>query len=219
MTGVQTCALPILRFLRNEPPHRRYGRVFVCSPEEARGREFDVVFLPGLAEGVFPRRAKEDPLLLDVHRAKASEHLTRQGERVARERLLLRCAAGAAALKLVVSYPRMDVSQGRPRVPSFYALEILRAGEGRLPDLREFEKKAADHAAVRLGRPAPQDPLEALDDAEYDLAKLDVALRLPAAEARGSMRYLVEVSPVLARSLRTRYRRWNRAWSDRKSVV
>ena len=208
-----------LRFLRNDPPHRRYGRVFICSPEEVRGREFAVVFLPGLAEGVFPRRALEDPLLLDTHRAKAAAHLTRQLERVARERLLLRCAAAAAIERLVVSYPRMDVAQGRPRVPSFYALEILRAGEGRLPDLREFEKHAAEQAAVRLGRPAPQDPKQALDDAEYDLSQLDLAMQQSPEEARGSMRYLVEVSPVLARSLRTRYRRWSRAWSGADGIV
>jgi len=48
--------------LRTDPPKRRYGRVFVGSIEEARGRSFDVVLLPGLAEGLFPRRAFEDPL-------------------------------------------------------------------------------------------------------------------------------------------------------------
>ena len=46
-----------LRFLRPEPPERRWGRVFVGSIEEARGCEFRVVFLPGLAEGLFPQRA------------------------------------------------------------------------------------------------------------------------------------------------------------------
>ena len=56
--------------LRNDPPRRRYGHVFVGSIDEARARTFDVVFLPGLAEGLFPRRALEDPLLLDVHRVK-----------------------------------------------------------------------------------------------------------------------------------------------------
>ena len=36
-----------LRMLRLEPPHRRYGSVFVGSIDEARGRVFDIVFLPG----------------------------------------------------------------------------------------------------------------------------------------------------------------------------
>ena len=84
-----------LGFLRSEPPKRRYGRVFVGSIDEARGRSFDVVFLPGLAEGLFPRRALEDPLLLDEQRAGLG--LDQQDQRVARERMLMRSAAAAAA--------------------------------------------------------------------------------------------------------------------------
>ena len=147
-----------LGLLRNEPPKRRYGQVFVGSIEEARGRSFDVVFVPGLAEGLFPRRALEDPLLLDQHRIKLTAPLDTQDDRVARERMLLRSAAAAAVTRLVVSYPRMDVTQARPRVPSFYALEVVRAAEGRLPSLREFEKRAAQNAPSRLDWPAPGDP-------------------------------------------------------------
>ena len=44
-----------------------------------------------------------------------------------KERLLLRIAAAAATKTLTVSYPRVNVEQARPRVPSFYALEVLRA--------------------------------------------------------------------------------------------
>jgi len=46
-----------LRFLRRDPPAQRWGRVFVGAVDEARGREFGVVFLPGLAEGLFPKSA------------------------------------------------------------------------------------------------------------------------------------------------------------------
>src|SRR5580658_6867780 len=97
--------------LRTEPARRRYGQVFVGSIDEARGRAFDVVFLPGLAEGLFPRRALEDPLLLDELRVKLSPDLDTQDRRVARERMLLHYAAAAAVDSLVVSYPRMDVTQ------------------------------------------------------------------------------------------------------------
>ena len=85
-----------LRFLRNDPPARRYGQVFVCTPEEIRGRAFEYVFLPGLAEGLFPRRAFEDPLLLDTYRARLGG-LAMKDDRVARERLLLKLAAAAAS--------------------------------------------------------------------------------------------------------------------------
>ncbi len=208
-----------LGFLRSEPPKRRYGRVFVGSIEEARGRSFDVVFLPGLAEGLFPRRSLEDPLLLDVYRAKLGAGLDTQEQRVARERMLLRSAAAAASKNLVVSYPRMDVAQSRARVPSFYALEVIRAAEGRLPSLREFGKRAAASAPARLDWPAPSHPRDAIDDAEYDLASLQASLKLRGAAATGSARYLMQSNEALSRSLRTRGRRWRNFWSSADGLV
>jgi ATP-dependent helicase/nuclease subunit B len=205
--------------LRNDPPKRRYGRVFVGSIEEARGRSFDVVFLPGLAEGLFPRRAFEDPLLLDEHRVQLAAGLQTQDDRVAGERMLLRSAAAAAAQSLVVSYPRMDVTQARARVPSFYALEVVRAAEGRLPSLREFEKRAARAASSRLDWPAPANPRDAIDDAEYDLASLQASLKLRGAAGTGSARYLMLANASLARSLRTRGRRWLSRWFDADGIV
>ena len=199
--------------LRNEPARRRYGQVFVGSIDEARGRAFDVVFLPGLAEGLFPRRALEDPLLLDDYRDNLKTCLDTKHQRNARERMLLRSAAAAAGVRLVVSYPRMDVTQARARVPSFYALEVVRAAEGRLPSLREFEKRAAKNAPSRLEWPASADPEMAIDDAEYDLASLRLA------QAKGSARYLMEVNSHLAQSLRTRWMRWESRWSVADGIV
>jgi ATP-dependent helicase/nuclease subunit B len=208
-----------LGFLRSEPPKRRYGRVFVGSIEEARGRAFDVVFLPGLAEGLFPRRSLEDPLLLDEHRSKLAAGLDLQDQRVARERMLLRSAVATATASFIVSYPRMDVAQSRARVPSFYALEVVRAAEGRLPSLHEFEKRAARSAPARLDWPAPANPSEAIDDAEYDLASLQAALKLRGAAATGSARYLMQSNEALTRSLRTRWRRWHNSWSSADGLV
>jgi len=208
-----------LSFLRTDPPKRRYGHVFIGSIDEARGRAFDAVFLPGLAEGLFPRRALEDPLLLDEHRVRLAAALETQDQRVARERMLLRSAAAAASQQFVVSYPRMDVTQARSRVPSFYALEVVRASEGRLPSLREFEKRAAKSAPARLDWPAPRDPAIAIDDAEYDLASLHTALQLRGAQAKSSARYLMETNPSLANSLRTRGRRWRNRWCAADGLV
>jgi ATP-dependent helicase/nuclease subunit B len=205
--------------LRNEPPRGRYGQVFVGSIEEARGRSFEAVFLPGLAEGLFPRRALEDPLLLDEHRLKLGAGLDTQALRVAHERMLLRYSAAAALTRFVVSYPRMDLVQARPRVPSFYALEVLRAAEGRLPSLREFEKRAAGSAPSRLDWPAPLDKNTAIDDAEFDLAALHTALKLRGIASKGSARYLMESNESLARSLRTRGRRWRNRWTYADGLV
>ena len=54
-----------LQMLELDPPRSRYGRVFVGSPHQARGRTFRVVFVAGLAERMFPQRPHEDPMLLD----------------------------------------------------------------------------------------------------------------------------------------------------------
>ena len=203
-----------LRFLRRDPPLRRYGRVFVGTIEEARGRSFEAVFLPGLAEGLFPRKVFEDAILLDDYRRQLPG-LFLQDDRVLHERMLLHIALGAAKSRLVFSYPRVDVAQSRPRVPSFYALEIIRAARGRLPDLQEFEKEAAQAAPSRLDWPAPRNQMEAIDDAEYDLA----TLALKPKEARATGRYLIEANPALVRSLRTRYRRWRGSWSEADGLV
>ena len=204
-----------LRFLRRDPPLRRYGQVFVGTIEEARARSFDAVFLPGLAEGLFPRKALEDAVLLDDYR-RALPGLPMQDDRVSDERALLRIAAAAAKSRLIFSYPRMDVGQSRPRVPSFYALEIVRAAQGHFPNLREFEKIAALSAPSRLDWPAPRDPMQAIDDAEYDLASLGRTLSLKPGEARATGRYLIEANgegSPLVRSLRMRAWRWRTKWS------
>jgi len=155
-------------------------------------------------------------LLLDVYRP-ALGKLAVQDTRVERERLLLHIAVAAAGERIVVSYPRMDTGKARPRVPSFYALEVVRAAEGRLPDLTEFGKLAAAAAPARLGWPAPIDPNQAIDNAEYDLATLERYRNRR--EARGAARYLVQVSDPLARSLRARYARWRSTWSEADGLV
>jgi ATP-dependent helicase/nuclease subunit B len=207
-----------LRFLRADPPLDRYGRVWIGSIEEARGREFTVVFLPGLAEGLFPRRVFEDPLLLDQHRAAIAPGLPVRDDKLEAERFLLHAASAAASDKLIASYPRMEVAQARPRVPSFYALELPRSVDGALPNLRRFERESREAAPARLNWPAPREIADAIDNAEYDLAVLAPAAL--AGEPRpGLAHYLIDASPVLARSLRTRWRRWNNKWNEADGIV
>jgi ATP-dependent helicase/nuclease subunit B len=201
-----------LRFLRRDPPQRRYGRVFVGSIDEARGREFGVVFLPGLAEGLFPQRAFEDPLLLDDFRRELGDGLPLRDDRTLEERERLQLACASARDRLIASYPRMDVAEARPRVPSFYALELPRAIDGRLPRLKEFEARTREASPARLNWPAPSDPASAIDDTEYDLATL--------ARAPNSARYLVDSNAALARSLRGRWRRWESSkWSEVDGLI
>src|SRR6185295_7976195 len=155
-----------------DPPARRYGCLFVGTAHQARGRSFRVVFVPGLAERVVPQRPHEDPLLLDASRRSLDPGLVGQDERGSAERLLLKIAIGAASERLYLSYPRLDTAETRARVPSFYALDVMRAITGRVPDHRVLAAEAAEEGGASLAWPAPRNPDRAIDDLEHDLAIL-----------------------------------------------
>ena len=223
LTDVRDVLHERLTELRADPPARRFGRVFVGGPEQVRGRRFAVVFVPGLAERVFPHKPRQDPLLLDDLRAAinaAGAGTPRLGlpdrhDLNAREKLLLRLAVGAATERIHFSYPRLEVGKARPRVPSFYALDVERARTGRVPDFREVERRAFRRVEARLAWPAPLDPDHAIDDVEHDLAVLRELFAPERAkdEVAGRARYLFRLNPGLRRALAARWARWKRAWS------
>ncbi len=66
---VRDVLAPELATVAERPLAARYGRVFVGTLDQARGRAFDTVFVPGLAERVFPQKPREDPILLDALRS------------------------------------------------------------------------------------------------------------------------------------------------------
>lgn len=217
---VQLVLASRLRDLSVAPPRRRFGAVFVGPVECARGLAFDIVFIPGLAERIFPRKLVEDPILPDRQREEvtATSLLTRHG-RLKLERLALRLVIGAARARAYLSYPRIDVQQSRPRVPSFYALEALRAAEGSLPGFEELGSRSESATRARLGWPAPGDRAEAIDESEYDLALLGSLIEAEPESAAGGAHYLLSANPHLARALRARYRRWSRKWTVNDGLV
>jgi len=194
------------------PTSGPYGKVFVGAPNDVRGLSFDTVFVPGLAEKTFPQKVIEDPILPDRARAKTTSAapLATNAHRTADERLALRLAVGAARRRVVASYPRVDLQQSRPRTPSFYALELLRAAEGKLPGFDELARRAQDASSTRIGWPAPNEAAQAIDDAEYDLSILERIDRKPEQETIGAARYLLAQNPHLARALRFRAERWHK---------
>jgi RecB family exonuclease len=207
-----------LGHLFSPPPRRRYGTVFVAPTSYARGLEFDVVMVPGLAERMFPKKLTEDPLLPDSMREELSAELPLQGDRVANERLALRLTAGCAK-RAIFTYPRVDMDQGRPRVPAFYMLEILRAAEGRLPGFDELAKRAAGEGVSRLGWPAPEQPQDAIDEVEFDLAVLDRLVDAAPETTVGAAHYLLDANPHLGRALRARARRWLHRWTPNDGMA
>ena len=199
---------------RPQAPHR-FGAVFVAPIDDARGHTFRIVYTPGVAEGTFPIRPREDPLLLDRIRRSLPDALITQEDRGERERLLLQLAAGTASERLYVSYARVDVRESRARVSSFYALDVLRAITGSIPDYEGAERAAAAVTRATMAWPAPVDSALAVDPLEYDLATLrPFLLEVDSARVRGRANYLVRLHPMLGRSLRTRRARWRPSWGS-----
>ncbi len=201
------------------PPANREGRLFVAPIDAARGLAFAEVFVPGLAERLFPPKALQDPLLRDRDRVRIDPQLVLDAERVADERLQLRLAAGAAGDRLVLSWPRLELQTGRTRVPSFYGLEALAAAEGRLPGFAELSQRAELAADSHGSWPAPRDPACAIDAAEHDLALLADSLHRPEEETRGLGRYLLAANPALRRALYRRAGRARRRWFSSDGLV
>jgi ATP-dependent helicase/nuclease subunit B len=210
-----------LRSLDEHPPAHRYGRVFVGSPHQARGRAFRVVFVPGLAERLFPQKPREDPMLLDKEmREPLGAGLFVQEDRAKTERLLLRLAIGAATERLWLSYPRLDVGGARPRVPSFYVLDVMRAITGRIPNHEVLQRAAAAEGGVKLDWPAPARPDAAIDDIEHDLATLRQLIEAEDRHAvRGHAHYLLKLNDALRRSVTTRWARGRSRWLPQDGPV
>ncbi|HEX7666075.1 MAG TPA: PD-(D/E)XK nuclease family protein, partial [Polyangiaceae bacterium] len=205
--------------LVERPTTRRYGSVYVGEPSDVRGLTFDVVFVVGVAEKVFPKKVAHDPIFPDKTRAKVDSSLETNAVRTANERLALRLAVGAATRRLVVSYPRLDSDLARPRTPSFYALELLRAAEGRLPGFEELARRAEVVGGARIGWPAPRSREDAVDETEHDLALLETVFAKNEADTTGMARFLLSANAYLARALRSRALRWQKGWSYADGLV
>jgi ATP-dependent helicase/nuclease subunit B len=210
-----------LQMLEVDPPKSRYGRVFIGSPHQARGRTFRVVFVAGLAERMFPQRPHEDPILLDREmRAPLDAGLALQEDRARTERLLLRLAVGAPTERLWLSYPRIEIAESRPRVPSFYALDVMRAITGRIPQPQQLQDAAAAEGDAGLAWPAPAKSADAIDDLEHDLSVLRELLQVePRASVRGHAHYLLRLNESLKRSVTARWARGRSQWTPYDGIT
>ncbi|HEX7168061.1 MAG TPA: PD-(D/E)XK nuclease family protein [Acidimicrobiales bacterium] len=112
---------------------KRSGRlgegVYVGTVSGAAGLEFDHVTVLGLAEGSFPARRLDDPLLPDREReATAGEVPLRAGRVEDDHRALL--AVVMAAGEVVLSFPRGDLRRAGERTASRWLLDAVRRRAG-----------------------------------------------------------------------------------------
>ncbi len=114
----------------------------------------------------------------------------------------------------------MEMAESRPRVLSFYALDVLRAMTGRIPDHEEVDAAAAREGGARLAWPAPVDPAAAIDDLEHDLSVLRALMNVPTpASVRGHANYLLRLNDNLRRSVSARWARNRSTWSPHDGLV
>lgn len=204
-----------------ERPLRQDGPRFGDAPSvvglaAARGVTAERVLLPGLLEGSFPRRAREDPVLLDEERRRLNAVLPAETElpllaesSPAEERLLFRLAVGAARSELVLAWPKRGAG-GRQAAPSLYLLEAARALLGRHLDLHGlYGEPALALRNVGLQPPYPARPEDGppLVAAEYDLREIDAVRETRDAAAGERLSYLLGAYPRFAEALRGELRR------------
>ncbi|MBN9419780.1 hypothetical protein ABS71_02665 [bacterium SCN 62-11] len=194
LSEVVTVLAPELSQLTVPPKGHRYGKVLIGSLQEARGREFELVILPGMAERRFPPPIQPDPLLGDVL-------LQRQ---LAEERLAIDLALGCGR-RVCASYPRQDQQNGRPLLPSATFLELSGA-----PTYQQSIQAAAANGCLTPAWPAPPDPAQAVDREEHALSWF---LRLRAEARAGSAHFLLRLSPFLAQAMRSRMRMERTGWT------
>ncbi|MGQ0803033.1 MAG: PD-(D/E)XK nuclease family protein [Actinomycetota bacterium] len=101
-----------------------FGRGVLVGPlRHAYGGDFDTVFVLGMAEGAFPPRTRDDPVLPDRDReAVTTDALPLHTLRRAEERRDY-LAALASAPERILCFPRADPRAQRKRLPARWLLE------------------------------------------------------------------------------------------------
>jgi RecB family exonuclease len=134
------------------------GGVLVLDAIQARGVEFQHLFLIGVNEAFWPRTLDEDPFLPDAVRLQLREQLHRpvpiRGEAETEERFLFRLIGSQARASLTASFHRIDPSGGEA-APSPYLRPLL----DRVPEAKALKREiyTPDPTAPAAALPGPAD--------------------------------------------------------------
>jgi ATP-dependent helicase/nuclease subunit B len=182
--SISSLAFPAGRFQRSG--------INLLSTSAARGLRFPLVIIPGLDEGRFPAKLRQDPLLLDSDRSQL-KNLPLKSRRIEEEKLLFDMAARSAEKRLVLMTSRLDESSDRERIPSQFFLRVAAAIRGDVVSIRDLTRDLVPgFRSVSLDNPAPAKDEVAIDEGE-------IRLRLITAEkvtARMALNALAEREPL-----------------------
>lgn len=110
--------------------HGTFGNGVLLGPAHmALGLELDVVVIVGMAEGSYPGRRRDDPLLPDRVRSVVGRDLPTRADLVADDHRAL-LAVMAAADDVTMTFPRGDLRRSAERAPSRWLLDTIETHEG-----------------------------------------------------------------------------------------
>lgn len=183
--------------------------VCVADLLACRGVRFRAVIVPGLSEGSFPRTVRQDPLLLDTERQHLAEVVERDLPQRSRlheeERLLFTLATQGAIERLILTYPRLDHTDGQAQTPSFYLLPLIEVFSGKTAFFSDLEEWAV-HVPLVPFYTGPPD--QAVDAIEFHLASVELA-RITGEPA--PLGYLPASDLFFARAFSAARQRWDTA--------
>ena len=138
----------------------------------ARGLSFKAVFIPGLAERIFPTTVRQDPLLADHVRCELNAisggaiFLSTKADRLDEEALLFELARRSARDEIVCSYPRFEEGTGKERIPSSF-LRFIEAYS-----IDGAHKAGLDHERISRVAPAARGvELLSVDELDFEKAR------------------------------------------------
>jgi ATP-dependent helicase/nuclease subunit B len=183
--SISVLSYPVGRF--------QHSGVNILSTSAARGLRFPLVIIPGLDEGRFPAKLRQDPLLPDSERVRMKS-LPLKSKRFEEEKLLFDMAARSAKKRLILMTSRLDESSDRERIPSQFFLRAAEAVRGCAVSIRDLTPGLIPgFRSVSLDNPAPAKDEVAVDEGE-------IRLRLIASEpdsARMALDALAKFEPLL----------------------
>jgi ATP-dependent helicase/nuclease subunit B len=146
--------------------------VLVTAIESLRALDLDAVVVTGLAEGLWPGRPHDHPLVPDGERQAAGAELERR-DRVAEQHDALLHALASATGERILTVPRADLAAGRELIASRWAADAVSAAVGHRVPAGKLTSAATAGAVTVVGSfvagVAGPDPGSLLD---HDLGRL-----------------------------------------------
>ncbi len=124
--------------------HGTFGNGVLLGPTHmAIGLELDVVVVVGMAEGSYPSRRRDDPLLPDRVRASVGRDLPLRSDQVCDDHRSL-LAVMAAAGHTTMTFPRGDLRRSSERAPSRWLLDTVEHYDNIRPSGEDLGRKTGD---------------------------------------------------------------------------